>query len=711
MAASSPRQRALRITLLYAGLAGAWIALSDLFVFGISPATAASIAKGLAFVVVTGFLLQLLIERAFRRSPEAERLRAAARIEESEARFRALVEQSISGIYVIQDGRFAYANPRMATVFGYGSPAGITGLAVEALVVPEDRGTVAENIGERLSGRVKSATYSFRGLRKDGQVVDIGVHGSIATYDGRPAIIGTLQDITEHKRFEDARIERLARAQRQLQAVGGVALSKALLAGDVRQLAREVTKAAAEAVGVERANVWLFSDDESELRCIDDYHASAGTHGDGRVLAEAQYANEFAALKASRYVAANDPYTDPRTAGYAEGYLKPLGITSMLDAVIQVSGKHLGLLCLEHVGRPHRWEQDEIAFACQLADKLALAITLRERRDAQDASRESEARFRAMIEQSISGTFIAGADGRMIYANPRLAEILGFDDEAELVGMPALDMVAPEDRERAADTMRRHLAGEERGQRYSFAAMRRDGVRVTLGAHGTAGTYAGQRVLIGVAQDVTELLHAEEEIKGYVAKLEHAMQGTLEVIAKMVELRDPYTRGHERRVAEICAAIGAELGLPAERIEGLRVAGSVHDVGKIAAPAEILSKPTRLTPSEYALVKEHAQLGYEILKEVEFPWPVAEVARQHHERMDGSGYPRGLKDGEILLEARILAVADVVEAMSSHRPYRPSMGIEAALAEIERGAGAQYDAEVSAVCLRLFREKGYTLPA
>jgi putative two-component system response regulator len=137
----------------------------------------------------------------------------------------------------------------------------------------------------------------------------------------------------------------------------------------------------------------------------------------------------------------------------------------------------------------------------------------------------------------------------------------------------------------------------------------------------------------------------------------------------------------------------------------------VHDVGKIAVPAEILAKPTRLTTAEYALVKDHAQLGFEILQEVEFPWPVAEVARQHHERLDGSGYPRGLKDGEILLEARILAVADVVEAMSSHRPYRPGIGIAAALAEIERGAGAQYDADAAAACLRLFREKGYTLPA
>ena len=334
-----------------------------------------------------------------------------------------------------------------------------------------------------------------------------------------------------------------------------------------------------------------------------------------------------------------------------------------------------------------------------------------ERERAERSLRESEERFRAMIEQSISGTCIIGDDGRFLYVNPRLAGILGYEDGAALVGRLVLDLVVPGDRERFADNLRGRLAGEARSARYHFDAVRRDGVHVTLGTHGTAGSYGGRRVVIATVQDVTELLRAEEDIRGYVHKLEHAMRGTLAVISKMVELRDPYTRGHERRVAEIGAALGAALGFAAERVEGLRVAGSVHDVGKIAVPAEILSKPSRLTPAEYALVKEHAQLGFEVLKDVEFPWPVAEVARQHHERMDGSGYPRGLKGEAILLEARILAVADVVEAMSSHRPYRPGLGLEAALAEIEQGRGRTYDAEVAHVCLHLYREKGLTLPA
>ena len=177
------------------------------------------------------------------------------------------------------------------------------------------------------------------------------------------------------------------------------------------------------------------------------------------------------------------------------------------------------------------------------------------------------------------------------------------------------------------------------------------------------------------------------------------------------EMRDPNTAGHEKRVAKIAMAIGGELGLDAQRIEGLGVAGHLHDVGKVTIPAEILSKPGKLSAAEYQLIKGHAQASYDILKEVEFPWPVAQVALQHHERIDGSGYPQGLKGEAILFEARILAVADTLEAMSSHRPYRPGLGQDKALAEIERGRGTSYDAAVVDACLKLFREKGYALPA
>ena len=174
-------------------------------------------------------------------------------------------------------------------------------------------------------------------------------------------------------------------------------------------------------------------------------------------------------------------------------------------------------------------------------------------------------------------------------------------------------------------------------------------------------------------------------------------------------MKDPYTAGHQRRVSDLARSIATEMRLSADQQDFVRTAANIHDIGKIAIPTEILSKPTKLTELEFSLIKTHAESGYNILKDIEFPWPVADVVLQHHERMDGSGYPQGLKGDDILLEARILAIADVVEAIASHRPYRPAYRIDFALKEISENKGSLYDADAVDACLKLFQEKGYTL--
>ncbi len=175
----------------------------------------------------------------------------------------------------------------------------------------------------------------------------------------------------------------------------------------------------------------------------------------------------------------------------------------------------------------------------------------------------------------------------------------------------------------------------------------------------------------------------------------------------MAERRDPYTAGHQKRVANLAVAIGVELGLSTKELEGVRLAASVHDIGKITVPAEILCKPTKLSRYEYDLINEHAEAGYSLLKDVVFPWPIARIVREHHERMDGSGYPNGLAGDELLPESRIVAVADVVESMCCHSPYRAGLGTKLALREIEKNRGLLYDPTVVEACLRVFRDKGY----
>jgi HD-GYP domain-containing protein (c-di-GMP phosphodiesterase class II) len=182
-------------------------------------------------------------------------------------------------------------------------------------------------------------------------------------------------------------------------------------------------------------------------------------------------------------------------------------------------------------------------------------------------------------------------------------------------------------------------------------------------------------------------------------RLKEALLATIRAILRTVDIRDPYTAGHQVRVAEISAAIGSEFGWDDDRIEGLRMGASLHDIGKIWLPSEILSRPAKLTPAEFAMVRMHCEIGRDIVKDIDFPWPIARMILEHHERLDGTGYPHGLRQDQILLEARIIAVADVVEAMSSHRPYRPSLGIKAAIDEITAHRGTRFDAQVVDACL------------
>ena len=212
-----------------------------------------------------------------------------------------------------------------------------------------------------------------------------------------------------------------------------------------------------------------------------------------------------------------------------------------------------------------------------------------------------------------------------------------------------------------------------------------------------------------VVRDITQQVEYDRRIQESMDTLTRAMYGTIEAITKTVETRDPYTAGHQKKVADIAKEIARDMGLSRDIIESVNLAGQIHDLGKIAIPSEILNKPGRINEIEFALIKTHSEMGYEIMKNIDFPWPIADIVLQHHEKIDGSGYPRGLKGDEILIQARIIAVADVLEAMASHRPYRAALGIDAAFAELQKNSGTHFDPEIVESCIRIFKEKGFTV--
>ena len=327
-----------------------------------------------------------------------------------------------------------------------------------------------------------------------------------------------------------------------------------------------------------------------------------------------------------------------------------------------------------------------------------------QRVQAEEDLRRTEMKYRKIFEGVQDGIFRSTAAGAIIMANPAMARMLGYPSPEELID-EMTDVthqlyVHPEDRERILRLIDRQgfVKGHEVQQR------RRDGTVIWVSLTFQAVRDEEDNILYyeGMSQDITDRKLSMERIV-------RSLRATVQALAVAVETRDPYTAGHQRRVAELAGAIAAELNLVDDRINGLYMASIIHDLGKISVPAEILSMPRKLSDIEFNLVKTHARSGYEILKDIDFPWPIAEIILQHHERMNGSGYPRGLKGGELLLEAKILMVADVVESMISYRPYRPALALEEGLGEIETNRGILYDPEVVDACLRLFREKCFRL--
>jgi PAS domain S-box-containing protein/putative nucleotidyltransferase with HDIG domain len=331
------------------------------------------------------------------------------------------------------------------------------------------------------------------------------------------------------------------------------------------------------------------------------------------------------------------------------------------------------------------FDERELKIAIEMAYyKSRLAMKLKER----------EEWLSALLRSIGDGVIATDRSGQITFMNPLAEKLTGWRQE-EALKMPLRDVF-------------RTVISRD-GEEPEIILWAKDGGKFPIeetkmpmseGHRNTSG-----HVL--VFRDISTRVRTEKELKESWQRLHEALEGTIQAMALTIEIRDPYTAGHQRRVSKLSCAIARELGMPEVQIEGLRVAGDIHDIGKIYVPAEILSKPGQITAIEYGIIKTHPQVGFDILKTIKFPWPVAQIVLQHHERLDGSGYPLGLVGDQILKESRILTVSDIVEAMSSHRPYRPARGIDEALDEISKNKDRFYDADVVNVCIKLFQENQF----
>lgn len=381
------------------------------------------------------------------------------------------------------------------------------------------------------------------------------------------------------------------------------------------------------------------------------------------------------------------------------------GIKSLVGVPIMSGFTPLGFIGFDSVHTTKTWTEQIIALLKVVGEMFAYALS---RKQAAEALEVSESRYRALYEYANDAIFIMNEE-QFIDCNSKALSMFGYTKK-EIVGRTPSE-VSPlgysegEQSLGILQKIRSALAGEP--QFFEWKCRRADGSTFDAEISLNTAVVGTETILQGIVRDITRRKQAEEELAQTLEHLQAAMSATIRVIAQVVETRDPYTAGHQRRAASLACAIASEMHLPTDMIEGIRMAGVIHDIGKVSVPAEILSKPGRLSIKEFELIKEHPQVGYDILKDVTFPWPIATIILQHHEKLDGSGYPQGLTKDEICIEARILTVADVVEAIASYRPYRPGLGVGAALEEISTNKSVLYDPDVVDACLTVFDTRGF----
>jgi len=360
------------------------------------------------------------------------------------------------------------------------------------------------------------------------------------------------------------------------------------------------------------------------------------------------------------------------------------------------------------------WIRDNISVMMRENEPAILSgfmLDITKRKQAEDALHKSEMRYHTLFRSTTDAIMLLD-DKAFFDCNEATLRIFGCKSQDEFLNKHPSEL-SPPIQPCGADSMslaneRIAVAFKQGKNQFEWTHRRMDGTEFPADVLLTAMELDGKRVLQATVRDITRRREAQDALEKGRQQLRESLIGTVVAISKSVGARDPYTAGHQLRVARLARRIAQEMGLDRQRIDGLRMGASMHDIGKIYLPAEILAKPSQLSDLEFELVKTHAQVGYDILKDIPSPWPMADIAHQHHERMDGTGYPQGLKGNGICLEARIVAVADVVETMSAHRPYRPSLGINAGLEEIETHRGQWFEPAAVDACLKLFREREFS---
>lgn len=632
----------------------------------------------------------------------SERKKVERSLRESERKYR-LITETIADVVWTCDLDFTVTYISSSAEKMYGEPAKVhKNRAADERFPPESlrqlRELLSEELGKETDDSIdknRSRLMEVQSCRADGMKFWVSMNVSFLRDEFGKVIglHGVSRDISERKRNE----EEILRNEARLEGLLRIAQHRAASIQELLDYALE------EAIHLTDSKLGYiyFYDDENKEFTLNTWSKEVMDECSIR-NAPTIYRLEMTgiwgeAVRQAKPIILNDFQSPhPLKKGYPEGHAR---IYKYLTVPI-FSGEKIVAVA----GVANKAEDYNISDVRQLTLLMDSIWRILEAKRLTEALLKTEGKYRSIFDNAQEGIFQANKAGRFLTANKAMATMVGYSSPEELIAnvkdIVSEMYVVPEDRFR----LLKEIDEQNFVKGYVCQYYRRDRsiIWVSIDQHAVRDNKGNILHYEGFCEDITERQLSTE-------RLRKALGATVSAISAAVEARDPYTAGHQSRAASLAQAIGAEIGLSADRIEGIRLAASIHDLGKLSVPAEILTKPKKLLKIESDLIKIHSQAGYDILKDIEFPWPIARIVLEHHERMDGSGYPHNLVGDQILLESRIVAVADVVESMATYRPYRPALGIEVALDEIDKNKGLLYDRDVVEGCLRLFRERRYSL--
>lgn len=588
-------------------------------------------------------------------------------------------------------GRVLRINYEFERLFGY-SREEMTGKFVDPLIVPKGHYNEASSL-TKWTAKGEQVVMDTKRRRKDGSLIDVSVLASPIRVNGTiSAAFAIYRDITERKKAEQALNHRI-----EFNKLVSSISSRYVMTQDFDEATNFALREIGKFIEADRVVVFLLKENEPIFVITHEWCKKGvpSRKADSRDTPVAKLQWWMKQIRRKKYVLIRDAARLPQEAVGEKNILNRYKIKSLLAIPLMAMGRFAGFIAFHNVMRTGVWNNGDMALLKVFAELVGNAL---ERKRREDFLRESEEKYRSVVEKASDGIAIL-QDAQIKFANLRLAKMWG-GDVVDLLGKPLTNFIHPGEISKVLERYQKRMAGEKVPAIYETILVQKDGTNLNVELNAGISQYGGQKCDQVFVRDITERKQAQTWRK--------VLEGSIEAIAMTLEMRDPYTAGHQQRVSRLACAIADEISLPQQQIDGLRIAGLIHDLGKVTVPAEILSKPSKLTETEFSIIKNHPRVAYDILKKIDFPWPVADIVLQHHEYLDGSGYPQGLKGKDILLEARILTVADVVEAMASHRPYRPALGIDRALDEVKFGRKSKFDADVVDACLALFA-KGFNL--